>query len=293
MNRRALLKSLITLPFVTKTMQLDALNKVSESLKTTARMPVLFLGHGSPMNAITDNDFTRSFQKIGNEIPKPQLILCISAHWETYGTYVTAMENPKTIHDFGGFPQALFDAQYPAPGSPKSAEQIQQLIQTPIASDYRWGLDHGTWSVLTHLYPNADVPVMQLSLDRDKSPQAHYELAQQLSVLRRKGVLIVGSGNNVHNLRMLGLGQDGSQDFAHNWATDANEKMKEFIRDRNHKALIDFRKQGKAFNYSINTAEHFLPLIYALGLQEKDEKPEIFNDKPYKGAIYMTSLKIS
>src|SRR5512133_929939 len=167
----------------------------------TEKMPVLFLGHGSPMNAIEENEFVAGFRKISADIKKPKAIVCISAHWETRGTFVTAMEHPRTIHDFGGFPKALFDVQYPAPGNPELAKETKSIItKTEVGLDEKWGLDHGAWSVIKHLYPNADVPVIQMSLDYYQSPQYHYELAKELASLRYKGVLIIGSGNVVHNL---------------------------------------------------------------------------------------------
>jgi len=201
MRRKQFLKSLALMPFAASAMKLNELNKISESFNSTDKMPVLFLGHGSPMNAIEENEFVLGFRNIAKEIPKPNAILCVSAHWETRGTYVTAMTNPPTIHDFGGFPQALFDVQYPAPGSPELAKQAKELVKkTEVGLDDKWGLDHGAWTVIKHLYPKADVPVIQMSLDYYQTPQYHYELSRELSALRSKGVLVIGSGNMVHNL---------------------------------------------------------------------------------------------
>ena len=192
------------LPILTSCMNLKDLDKMTSQMNSTPKMPVLFLGHGSPMNAIEENEFVAGFRKIGKELTRPNAILCISAHWETRGTYVTAMQNPPTIHDFGGFPQALFDVEYPAPGSPELAEETKQLITTTdVGLDDKWGLDHGAWSVIRHLYPNADIPVIQMSIDYTQPARYHYELAKQISSLRQKGVLIIGSGNMVHNLRMV------------------------------------------------------------------------------------------
>ncbi|WP_449369428.1 4,5-DOPA-extradiol-dioxygenase [Aestuariibaculum sediminum] len=273
-------------------MSLKDLDKMTADLNNTSKMPVLFLGHGSPMNAIEDNEFVSSFRKLGQELTKPHAILCISAHWETKGTHVTAMQHPRTIHDFGGFPQALFDVQYPVPGSPELAKETQHLItKTDIELDNNWGLDHGAWSVIKHLYPNADVPVIQMSIDYTKPPEYHYELAQQLNSLRHKGVLIVGSGNMVHNLRMVDW-RRLKDTFAFDWALEANEAMKTFILDNDHKSLIHFKSQGRAFDLAIPTPEHYLPLIYTLGLKNKNESVSIFNDKPVAGALTMTSLKI-
>nr|WP_317195002.1 4,5-DOPA dioxygenase extradiol [Mariniflexile gromovii] len=262
------------------------------SLSNTKKTPVLFLGHGSPMNAIEENEFVASFRQLGKDLVKPNAILCISAHWETKGTFVTAMQNPPTIHDFGGFPQALFDVQYPAPGSPELAKETKSIItKTEVEFDDKWGLDHGAWSVIKHLYPNADIPVIQMSIDYSKPPQYHYELARELAALRQKGVLIIGSGNMVHNLRLVAWNKLNDT-FAFDWATEANEKMKQYILDDNHQNLIHFRNEGKAFDLAIPTPEHYLPLIYTLALKEKNETVSIFNDKPVGGSLTMTSLKI-
>ena len=258
----------------------------------TGKMPVLFLGHGSPMNAIEENEFVQGFRKIGKEIPRPNAILCISAHWETRGTFVTAMQHPKTIHDFGGFPQALFDVEYPAPGSPELAKETQKLItKAPVELDDKWGLDHGAWSVIKHLYPNADIPVIQMSIDYSKPARHHYELAKEINSLRQKGVLIIGSGNMVHNLRMVAWNKL-NEEFAFDWATEANEKMKQFMLNGDHQKLIDYQSQGKAFELAIPTPEHYMPLLYTLALKEDHEHITLFNDKPLAGSLTMTSLKI-
>ncbi len=259
----------------------------------TERMPVLFLGHGSPMNAIEENEFSRKWNEIGQTIPKPRAILCISAHWETRGTFVTDMENPATIHDFGGFPKQLFEVQYPAPGSPLLAAETKSIItKTEIGLDNKWGLDHGCWSVIRHLYPKADVPVIEMSLDFSQTARFHYDLARELSTLRKKGILIIGSGNMVHNLGMVAWDRLNSAEYGYDWAIEANEIMKKFILSGDHKSLIDFRSQGKAFNLSIPTPEHYLPLIYTLALKEEDETVTFFNDKIVGGSLSMTSLKI-
>ena len=260
---------------------------------STDKMPVLFLGHGSPMNAIEENEFVTGFRNIGKELPKPNAILCVSAHWETRGTFVTAMEYPPTIHDFGGFPQALFDVQYPAPGSPDLAKETKQLIKkTEVGLDEKWGLDHGAWSVIKHLYPNADVPVIQLSLDYNQTPQYHYELAKELTSLRNKGVLIIGSGNMVHNLGLVAWDKFNTAGYGFDWALEAREKMKNFILQGDHQALINYKSQGKAFDLAIPSAEHFLPLLYTLALKEENEKVILFNDKAVAGSLTMTSVKI-
>lgn len=292
MDRKIFLKSLAILPLSTAAMKLSELNKMTEPLGRTAKMPVLFLGHGSPMNAIEENEFVTGFRNIAKEIPKPKAILCVSAHWETKGTFVTAMQNPPTIHDFGGFPKELFAVQYPAPGSPDLAKQTKSIItKTEVRLDEKWGLDHGAWSVIKHLYPKADIPVIQMSLDYSQGPPYHYELAQEIKSLREKGVLIIGSGNIVHNLGKVEW-RKLNETFGFDWAIEANDKMKKFILDGNHKELINFRSQGKAFDLAIPTPEHFLPLLYTLALQDKNEEVKFFNDKPVAGALTMTSVKI-
>ncbi len=274
-------------------MKLNELSKISSSFSNTEKMPVLFLGHGNPMNAIEENEFVEGFRKVATEIPKPNAILCISAHWETKGTFVTAMDSPKTIHDFGGFPKQLFEVQYPAPGSPALAEETQRIITTTVVEfDHDWGLDHGAWSVIKHLYPNADVPVIQMSLDYNQPPQYHYDLAKQLSALRRKGVLIIGSGNMVHNLRLVAWNQINTVGYAHDWALEAKEKMNDFILNGNHDSLINYKANGRAFELSIPTPEHYLPLLYTLALKGKNEPVSLFNDKSIAGSLTMTSVKI-
>ena len=256
-------------------------------------MPVLFLGHGSPMNAIEENEFVASFREVGKSIPRPAAILCVSAHWETNGTFVTAMEKPQTIHDFGGFPQALFDVEYPAPGSPALAQETKNMIsKTEVGLDNNWGLDHGAWSVIKHLYPNAEIPTIQMSLDYTKSPQYHYDLAKELSSLRKKGVLIIGSGNMVHNLRMVAWDKLNVSGFGFDWAIEANEKMKEYILNDDHRRLIDFKSQGRSFDLAIPTPDHYLPLLYSLALKDENDKVSLFNDKAVAGSLSMTSVKI-
>ena len=293
MKRKQFLKTVIAaVPLTVAGMKLNALNKIAESLENTLKLPVLFLGHGSPMNAITENEFVQGFRKVSSEIEKPKAIVVVSAHWQTQGTRVTAMEQPPTIHDFGGFPQELYDVQYPAPGMPELAQDVKDLVQnTTVHLDDKWGLDHGAWSVIRHMYPKADVPVIQLSLDYRKSPQEHYELAQELNKLREKGILIVGSGNNVHNLRMVHWGKL-NENFGFDWANEANDKMKELILSGNHHDLINYSKLGRAFQLSIPTPEHYLPLLYALALQDRKDEISIFNDAPVGGSLAMTSVKI-
>ncbi|WP_224740710.1 4,5-DOPA-extradiol-dioxygenase [Olleya marilimosa] len=271
---------------------LNKLENITDSFDSSKRMPVLFLGHGSPMNGIEDNEFVREFKKQGQQLDKPNAIIVVSAHWETNGTFVTAMQNPRTIHDFGGFPKELYEVQYPAPGHPKLAKEISEFINPAgtVHLDDKWGLDHGSWTVVKHLFPEADVPVIQLSLDYNITPQQHYELAQQLKKLREKGVLIVGSGNIVHNLRKVDF-RKINENYGYDWAIEADSKMKKWILEGNHQNLIDFKKQGEAFNLAIPTPEHYLPLLYTLGLKDEKDNTTIFNDNPLGGSLTMTSVK--
>jgi len=292
-DRKSFLTMMATLPFGAAAAQLKALQTMTDSLSPSERMPVLFLGHGSPMNAIEDNVFTKGFREIAKTLPMPQAILCISAHWETKGTWVTAMNQPRTIHDFGGFPKELFEVQYPAPGSPLLANETKAIIQsTTVGLDAQWGLDHGSWSVIKHLYPKADVPIVQMSIDYTQPTSYHYALAKELLPLRRKGVLIIGSGNSVHNLRMVAWDQLQSIGYGYDWAKTANDKIKQWIADRNHKALTQFEKQGQEMKLAIPTPEHYLPMLYALALQEKDEQTTLYNDILLAGSLNMLSIKI-
>lgn len=282
------------LPLATTAMKLNALNHLSNTLQNTEQMPVLFMGHGSPMNAIEDNEFSKTWNNLGKTLPKPSAILCISAHWETKGTLVTAMEKPQTIHDFGGFPKALFDVEYPALGSPELANETKKVItSTTVGLDQQWGLDHGCWSVIKNIYPKADVPIIQMSLDSSQGPQYHYDLAKQLASLRKKGVLIIGSGNIVHNLGMIAWDKINVPGYAYDWATEANEKIKKLILANDHQPLINYKSQGKAFDLSIPSPDHYLPLLYILALKQENEKISLFNDQAVMGSLTMTSVKIS
>ena len=293
MDRKKFIQALAVLPFAGAAMKLNALNRMTEPLGSTNKMPVLFLGHGSPMNAIEENEFVAGFRNAGKQIPKPNAILCISAHWETRGTFVTAMTNPPTIHDFGGFPKALFDVQYPAPGSPELAKETKSLVKkTEVGLDDKWGLDHGAWSVIKHLYPNADIPVIQMSLDYSQAPQYHFELAKELASLRKKGVLIIGSGNMVHNLGLVAWDKLNTADFGFDWALEAREKMKKYMLSGDFSQLINYKSQGKSFELAIPSPEHYLPLLYTLALKEENEKLTLFNDKAVAGSLTMTSVKI-
>ena len=293
MNRKDFIINLgltsAAIPMVTS---LNSLEKLSSTFKSTKRMPVFFLGHGSPMNGIEDNQFVQGFKKQGELLEKPNSIIVISAHWETKGTKVTAMEFPKTIHDFGGFPKALYEVQYPAPGHPELAKEISTIVQPEdtVHLDHQWGLDHGAWTVVKHMFPKADVPVIQLSLDFTLNGQQHFDLAQQLNRLRDKGVLIVGSGNMVHNLRRLEWSKI-NDNYGYDWAIEANTKMKEWILSSNHKQLIDFKNQTQAFNLAIPTPEHYLPLIYVMAMANNKDEKLLFNDQYLGGSLSMTSVK--
>lgn len=255
-------------------------------------MPVLFIGHGSPMNGIEDTEFSRRWTQMAREIPTPKAVLVVSAHWLSRGTKITAMDFPKTIHDFGGFPKELFAVQYPAPGDPLLAKETAKLIHsTQVELDHDWGLDHGTWTVVRHMYPQANIPVLQLSIDYTKHPQYHYDLAKELLALRKKGVLIIGSGNMVHNLRMAAWDRLNEQ-FAYDWAGKINDQFKDLIRQGDHKALINYDKLGKEAMLAIPTPDHYLPLIYTLGLKSGKDDVSFFNDKAVAGSLTMTSLKI-
>lgn len=256
-------------------------------------MPVLFIGHGSPMNGIEDTAFSRRWSQMAKEIPTPKAVLVVSAHWFTKGTKITAMDFPKTIHDFGGFPQELFDVQYPAPGNPLLAKETAELLHSAhVEFDHDWGLDHGAWTIIRHMYPEANIPVLQLSIDYTKGPQYHYDLAKELNVLRKKGVLIIGSGNMVHNLRMVAWDRLNDPEYAYDWAIQMNNKFKELIQAGNHKPLINYSSLGKEAMLAIPTPEHYLPLMYTLGLKSSKDDISFFNDKAVGGSLTMTSVKI-
>lgn len=253
-----------------------------------AVMPVLFIGHGNPMNAIDNNEFTAEWSRLGKELPEPKAILCISAHWLTRGTWVTAMNNPETLHDFTGFPDELFKIKYNAPGSPEFAAITQEIVySTIVQSDMAWGLDHGTWSVLTRMYPDAGIPVFQLSIDIEKPARFHYQLGRELTGLRKQGVLIIGSGNIVHN-----LGKIAWKDEAHDWAVEFDRKIKELILLRSDKEIIEYEKIGTIAKLSVPSTDHFYPLLYVLGASEKTEPVTFYNEKCTMGSLSMRSVKI-
>jgi 4,5-DOPA dioxygenase extradiol len=260
-------------------------------------MPVLFIGHGSPMNAIEENAFSRTWREIAHTLPRPAAILCVSAHWETSGTRVTAMEKPPTIHDFGGFPRELFEVQYPAPGSTWLADEVRQAVGERIVQpDQDWGLDHGCWSVLKQMYPAADIPVAQLSLDENAGGMGHYEIGRKLAALRGKGVLVLASGNLVHNLGRVrlraGSPEGFNEPFGFDWALEANALFKDLIATGSYEKLADYRSLGAAAQLAINSAEHYLPMLYAIALRQPDESVTWSNDTAVAGSLTMTSFLI-
>lgn len=253
------------------------------------RMPAIFVGHGSPMNAIENNIYTQAWEALGQRFPAPKAILMISAHWMTRGVAVTAMKQPQTIHDFGGFPQALFDIQYPAPGDPALAQHIaQHLAPLPVVLDQQWGLDHGTWSVLVKMYPQAQIPVIQLSLDLTQPASWHFELGQRLAALRDEGVMLMASGNVVHNLRRMAFQSPGFD-----WAHRFNNVMRKAILEDDTEKLVNYQQFGQDAALSVPTSEHFLPLLYVMGSKNSHDKTEIVVDGMDLGAISMMTVLIS
>ncbi|MEH6308761.1 4,5-DOPA dioxygenase extradiol [Olivibacter sp. CPCC 100613] len=274
---------------------LSAFNQYTNSLAPNGElMPVLFIGHGSPMNGIEHNVYSENWRNIAKKIPTPVSVLVISAHWLTKGTGITAMNAPKTIHDFGGFPEALYDVQYPAPGNPKLAEETTKLIKkTPVVLDHDWGLDHGAWTVVRHMYPLADIPVLQLSIDYTKDAAYHYDLGAQLYALRKRGVLIIGSGNMVHNLRMVSWQHMHETNYGYDWAVQMNNTFKDLITNGDHAHLIRYEQLGKEASLAIPTPDHYYPLIYTLALQGKKDEAHFFNDYVVGGSLTMTSVIFS
>jgi len=287
MNRKEFLALAVALPFAGNSMNLHEFKNITDDIGKTERMPLLFVGHGNPMNAIEDNKFSKTWKDFGKTLPKPTAILSVSAHWLTRGTRVTAMEKPRTIHDFGGFPEKLFAQQYPAPGTPELAKETQSLVTKPhIMLDDDWGFDHGTWSVLIQMFPKADIPVFQLSIDYSQPMQYHYEIAQQLQVLREKGVLIIGSGNIVHNLHAVTFGSNKPYD----WALEFDSIISKWIESGNHQAILDFQKLGVLAKSAHPTYDHFLPLMYVIGFQNKKDSPMFFNGDFDMSSVSMRSV---
>jgi 4,5-DOPA dioxygenase extradiol len=294
MHRNTFIKTIGAASIAINMGSFSHLQQIADSFLPSEKMPVLFLGHGSPMNAIEENEFVTGFRNIAETLPKPRAILCVSAHWYTQGTKVTAMDMPRTIHDFGGFPKALYDVQYPAKGSPALAKDTaQMLLPVLVELDEQWGLDHGAWSVIKHLYPKADIPVIQMSIDYSKPPSYHFDLSARLQSLRHKGILIIGSGNIIHNLGMVDWQNLHKVDYGFDWAVEARYKINQWIIDENFQPIINYNSQGQALQLAAPSPDHFLPLIYTLGLKTKGDNISLFNDKLIGGSLSMTSIAIS
>jgi len=272
-------------------MQHQVLNDLFWLKDRAEEMPVLFIGHGSPMNAIEDNEFSNYWKNLGKQLPKPEAILVVSAHWLTKGTLVTANSTLETIHDFRGFPKPLFEVNYDVVGSPKLAHEITELSSNNIIhEDLTWGLDHGAWSILCHLFPEANIPVLQLSIDYYKGPEYHLEIGKQLQALRKKGVLIIGSGNIVHNLSAIDWSNMHTDNYGFDWAIESNELIKKAVITGEYNSLLDYKTKGVSLQYAIPTPDHYYPLLYILGLVHKSDNVHIFNDKYVGGSLSMTSF---
>lgn len=269
-------------------MDLNDLKRITDDHSASERMPLLFVGHGNPMNAIEENRFSAAWKNVGAQLPRPKAILSVSAHWLTRGTKVLAMERPKTIHDFGGFPDELFAQQYPAPGAPEFAKETQRLsVKQHIVLDDEWGFDHGTWSVLMQMFPKADIPVYQLSIDYSRPMEYHYDLAREIRSLRDSGVMVVGSGNIVHNLRAVNWQANAKP---YDWALEFDAAIKHSLEQGNHKAIVDFQRLGQVAQLAHPTYDHFLPLLYVLGFQHSGEEPAFFNNEFDMGSVSMRSM---
>lgn len=255
------------------------------------RMPALFIGHGNPMHAIDDNEYTAAWSAIGRGLPKPKAIVAVSAHWYPPATLVTAMERPRTIHDFGGFPRPLFEVQYPAPGEPSLARRIVELLRPiEVGLDEEWGLDHGTWAPLRHLYPQADVPIVQLSMDETQPAQVHYDIGRRLAPLREEGVLVVGSGNLVHNLHAYGWGRRVLEPY--DWAVRFETLARELMTSGDHDPLINYEQLGRDAMLSAPTPDHYLPLLYVLGAQQQGDAVAFPVEGIDGGSVSMLTVQI-
>ena len=292
MNRKKFLTLLASTPIILSGMKLSKLEGVTSGFSKSDKMPVLFLGHGHPMNALFDNSFTQKLSTIAKHIQKPNAIMVVSAHWETRGTYVSINPAPHTIYDFGRFDDRLFNIKYEPEGHAELAKEVVQLGQEyHIQTDHKMGLDHGAWSVLKYLYPKADIPVFQLSIDYTKGPHYHYELAQALKQMRKKGVLIIGSGNIVHNLRILDWHNINAKPF--DWAVEFDETVKKHLVNKDFNPLVNYQQMGQLARMAIPSNDHYLPMIYTLGLADKDEQvTQLFEDIQY-GSISMRCFQIS
>jgi 4,5-DOPA dioxygenase extradiol len=295
MERKDFLKMMAMLPLTASAMKLNELSQITDGFAATEKLPVLFIGHGNPMNALYDNAFTKSLSALGEGIRKqqvPNAILVVSAHWLTRGSYVNISKKPETIHDFGGFPQELFNMQYSALGSPTYAHQVTQLAPN-VKETNDWGLDHGTWTVLAHMYPNADIPVFQLSIDYAQPMQYHVDLSKKLQSLREKGVLVIGSGNIVHNLQMsVRSFQMNDEKFKYDWAVEFDEWTKDKLNKHDFQSLVDYEKMGKAAKLSVPTIDHYVPLLYTIGMAGKNENLTYTYEEVSFGGMSMRCVKI-
>jgi 4,5-DOPA dioxygenase extradiol len=254
-------------------------------------MPAIFFGHGNPLNALNRNSYTEEWERIGRAIPKPKAILSISAHWYTTGSFVTAMPSPRTIHDFGGFPKELYEVEYPASGDPALADRVRRLLApVPVRLDQQWGLDHGTWSVLCHVFPEADIPVVQLSIDEAQHPRFHYDLGKRLAPLRDEGILVIGSGNVVHNLHAYARGRHAVEPF--DWTIRFQNHVRDFLKSRNHLPLIDYESLGRDALLSVPTPDHYLPLLYVIALQRDSDAVTFPVEGVDGGSISMLTVHV-
>lgn len=291
MKRSTFIKLLAASPFLTGAMNLKALEKIGEKFEKTPKVPLLFIGHGHPMNALFDNNFTRTLAKIGENIEKPNAIMVVSAHWETPGTFVSVNQFPKAIYDFGGFDQRLFQVKYEPKGHPELARELIKTAQLfTIKEEPNMGLDHGAWTVLKHIWPKADIPVFQMSMDYNQGPEYHYALAQALKKLREKGVLIIGSGNIVHNLGNLDWHNIDAKPF--DWALEFDQIVKTQLDKGDFQSLVNYRQFGKTALMAVPSTDHYLPLLYTLGLADKDEALTYLFEGMQYGSISMRCFKI-
>jgi 4,5-DOPA dioxygenase extradiol len=292
MERKDFLKLFALAPLTPFAMKINELHTFADSLSPADElMPALFVGHGSPMNAIEDNDFTKALKQLGATLPKPKAIAMVSAHWLTRGTFVHVENKPKMIYDMGGFPEELYKVNYPAPGSPDFAKEVQRAAtKTKILDNHDWGFDHGMWSVMLHLFPKADVPVFQISLDYYQQPQYHFELATELQKLRKKGVMLIGSGNLTHNLGQFDLTNINAKTA--DWALEFDSKMKSFMDAENFQGVIDYKKLGNSAALAHPEPSHFLPLLYTLGMKQKNELLTYPYDKFQYGTFSMRCVKV-
>jgi 4,5-DOPA dioxygenase extradiol len=291
MERKQFLKFLALAPFTSAAMKLIDLKNITDSFTKSAKMPVLFIGHGHPMNAILDNNFTQSLTKLGKSIEKPNAVLVISAHWETVGTFVSTNPFPRTIYDFGNFDKKLFDIKYEPKGHPELAKELIKTVETvKIKEDNSMGLDHGAWTVLKFIFPKADVPVFEMSMDYSKEPEFHYSLGKELAKLRKKGVMIICSGNIVHNLNILDWNNINAKPF--DWNVEFDNLVKKNIDNRTFNPLVNFQNLGKAAKLSIPTTDHYYPMLYSLGMVQKDEPIKHIYEGYQYGGISMRCFKI-